>query len=77
MIQNISYKPNEITYKMFDGAAAEVLRITAKPKSVAVNGKTISELKSLDGDGWVWEPLDKGGVLRIRHSAGSQLVISK
>jgi len=52
-----------------------VLRITARPKAVKVDGKPISQQKSLANDGWTWQPLDKGGVLRIRRTGGSEIVI--
>jgi hypothetical protein len=74
VVQKISYNQDKIEYKTFDDAATEVLRITAKPKSVAVNGKTISEAKDLQNDGWVWQPLDKGGVLRINHNGGEVVI---
>ncbi len=77
VVQTISYKTDTIGYKTYDDSATEVLRVTSKPKSVTAGGKTISELKNLDGDGWTWQPLDKGGVLRIKRSGGSHVVIEK
>jgi hypothetical protein len=77
VVQKISYKQDKIEYKTFDDAATEVLRITAKPKSVAISGKAISEQKSLDNEGWTWEALDKGGVLRIRHTGGREVSVAK
>jgi len=75
VVQKISYKPNEITYKTYDNAATEVLRITAKPKSVTAAGKKIDERTDLNAEGWTFQPLDKGGVLRIRHTSASDIVI--
>jgi len=77
VVQKISYTPDKIEYKTYDDDATEVLRITAKPKSVAVNGKAISEAKELKNDCWTWQTLDKGGVLRIQRNAGSKIVIEK
>ena len=76
VVQKISYKPDDIQYKTFDNAATDVLRITAKPKNITVNGKAISERKDLQTEGWTWQGLDKGGVLRIRHS-GDDVQITK
>ncbi len=76
VVQKIKYGDNSIEYKTFDDEANEVLRLRSKPKGITVNGKAISETKSLDNDCWTWQPLDKGGVLRIRHS-GADVQITK
>ena len=75
VVQKISYKAGEIQYKTYDDAATEGLRITAKPKSVKVNGKQAGERKGLDAEGWTWEALDKGGVLKVKHTGGSEIAI--
>jgi hypothetical protein len=75
VVQKISYKPGSIEYKTYDDAAAEVLRLTSKPKSITVGGDKTAERKDLDEQGWTWRPLDKGGVLKIRHDSGSQVLI--
>lgn len=77
VVKKISYKLNSIEYTTFDNLATEVLRITSKPKSIFVNGKKIGERKNLKKDAWIWEALDKGGILRIRHDEGSNIVIIK
>jgi hypothetical protein len=77
VVQKILYQPKKIEYKTYDEDATEVLRITAKPKNVTVNGKSISERKNLEADGWTWEALDKGGVLEIRHNTGNEIVVTK
>lgn len=75
VIKTIEYRPNEIRYKTFDDASTEVLRITSKPKNVMVKGKEIDESKSPDAEGWTWKPLKKGGILRIRHTHGNEIVV--
>jgi len=40
--------------------------------AVTVDGKAISQQKSLAKDGWTWQLFDKGGVLRIRHTGGRE-----
>ena len=75
VVQKISYQQDKIEYRTFDDSGAEVLRITARPKAVKVDGKPISQQRSLANDGWTWQPLDKGGVLRIRRTGGSETVI--
>jgi hypothetical protein len=75
VVQKITYSRDKIEYRTFDDAGTEVLRTTAKPKAVTVDGKTISQQKSLAHDGWTWQPLDKGGVLRIRRTGGSKIIV--
>ena len=77
VVQTISYTSGEIQYTTFDDEASEVLRITARPRSVSVNGSIIPERQHLDQAGWTWTPLDRGGVLRIRHDSGNDVKIGK
>ncbi len=76
VVQKISYKLNEIAYRTYDNTATEVLRITAKPKSITVAGNKITERADLDAEGWTWQPLKKGGVLKIRHTGGPEITIN-
>ena len=75
VVQKISYTRDKLEYRTFDDAGSEVLRTTAKPKAVTLDGKPIPQQKSLARDGWTWQPLDKGGVLRVRRTGGSEIVI--
>ncbi len=75
VIKTIEYSPSEIRYRTFDDASTEVLRITSKPKNVILKGKEIDESKSPDTEGWTWKPLKKGGILRIRHTHGNEIVV--
>jgi len=77
VVQQISYSPKQIKYKTCDDESTEVLRIRSKPVKVAVNDTAIKLRNDLEAQGWTWEPLDRGGVLRIRHDSGSQVVINK
>ena len=77
VVQEIAYHPKEIRYNTFDNASTETLRMTTKPKRITVNGKVISETINLNAEGWTWQTLKDGGVLKIKHQTGSKLVISK
>lgn len=77
VVRDISYEPAKINYRTFDDLGTEVLRITARPRSVTVDGKTISRESSLAHEGWTWQSLDKGGILRIRRARGSDIEIRK
>ena len=67
VVKTVSYNPAEIVYVTFDKEGKETLRLTSKPASVLVNGKMITERENLDSEGWSWEKLKIGGVLRILH----------
>jgi hypothetical protein len=76
VIQQIKYTDKQISYRTFDEGAQEVLRLASKPTSVAVNGTSIKETKNKATEGWVWEPLSSGGVVRMHHTKGNQVVIT-
>ena len=44
---------------------------------VKVDGKVIKELKEIKTDGWIWQSLQQGGVLRIKQSKGNRIEIIK
>ncbi len=43
------------------------LRLASKPVAITVGGTAKKETKSTNAEGWTWEPLSTGGVLRIHH----------
>ena len=76
VVQKINYNTKNITYKTYDADAKEVLRLAEKPVTVLVNGIAIKEIKNTDTEGWVWQPLAVGGVCRINHSNGAEVVVN-
>ncbi|HWB63897.1 MAG TPA: T9SS type A sorting domain-containing protein [Chitinophagales bacterium] len=68
VISFITYQPQEIFYSTFDDSASETLRLTSKPLKVTADGVEISELQTLNTDGWTWTPYDSGGVLKVLHT---------
>jgi hypothetical protein len=77
VVQTISYKPDAIRFQTFDNAADVTLRLASKPKAVTVNGKKLSESKQVQKNNWHWQPLAKGGVLRLHVTTGNQVAIAK
>ncbi|HEY5744922.1 MAG TPA: hypothetical protein VIU12_02490 [Chryseolinea sp.] len=77
IIKKITYEPGGISYETFDNASENILRLTSKPKEVKVNGTVLAEVTDKAAAGWVWESLDKGGVLRIKQTQGNQIGIVK
>jgi hypothetical protein len=76
VVQKIKYTDKQISYQTFDTEAQEVLRLALKPASVLVNGIAIKETKNKQTEGWVWEPLSTGGVLRMHHTKGGNVTIN-
>jgi len=76
IVQRILYESESISYRTFDERATEVFRLRNKPKKVLVNGTIIKEQTNLERQGWVWEDMNKGGVLRLKHEDGPEVRIS-
>ena len=77
VLKSIEYHTGSIAYVTFDDASHEELRLVKKPATVSMEGTEMEELGSQpqDGEGWTWEPLDTGGVLRIWHKRGHRITI--
>jgi hypothetical protein len=75
VVQKIKYLDKQITYQTYDKTAKEVIRLAAKPLAVNVDGVAIKETKNPANEGWLWEPLATGGVLRVNHSGAAVSVI--
>ncbi len=75
IVQQISYKNDELTYKTFDKNSVELLRLTSKPEKILIDEKTLGENPSGEF-GWEWLSMEKGGVLKIRKS-GTAVSIRK
>ncbi|RJP67697.1 MAG: hypothetical protein C4539_09960 [Ignavibacteriales bacterium] len=75
VVKEINYSQSEISYSTFYNSSVEVLRLVCKPVVIKVNNKPMRELADLNQDGFTWEDLQSGGILRIKHSAGAQIKI--
>jgi hypothetical protein len=64
-----------INYRTFDEKATEIFRMTQKPGEVLVNQQPIPETEQTDQEGWSWKPLEKGGILTVRHWNGNRVVV--
>ena len=74
-ICKIAYEPSQITYSTFDNASEEIFRLVSKPEKVRVNDSELSETEDISTEGWEWQPLDKGGVLKVKHADGNNVEI--
>lgn len=76
IVQKINYNTKTITYRTFLPASTEVLRLMNIPKHVNVDGKNLKRVDDLaTSEGWKWEKLSDGGILRIHHLGGRNLEI--
>jgi len=75
VVKDVNHHANKVAFKTFDNQSEVVLRLVSEPKSVTVSGKTLKALTQLNADGYVWTKLDKGGVLRLKYSAGNDVMI--
>lgn len=76
IVQNISYDEKKIVYRTYLPASTEVLRLASLPKQIAVDGKAIKRVDNLTTEeGWKWEKLSDGGILRIKHLNGRNVKI--
>jgi len=74
-VQKIKYDTNKINFSTYDKQSEVVLRLAKEPKSVAVSGVKLNQISQLNEDGYVWKKLDKGGVLKIKYSAGNEVEV--
>lgn len=77
IVMSIVYEPPRISYTTFDNSSEEIFRLTYKPKAIKVNGVILKKAAENIIEGWLYQSLDKGGVLRITHSKGNKIEIFK
>ena len=77
VISRIVYEPAVISYTTFDSCSEELFRMNLKPKAVKTGGNTLTERAGNAEEGWSWQTLDKGGVLKIKHTTGRNTEIVK
>ena len=67
-----------ISYKTYKHASVETLRMTGKPSAVIeVYVKKLDFREDLESDGWTWQQLENGGIMKIKHSTGNKIKIMK
>lgn len=62
-----------IRYRTFDNSGYEIIRMTTKPAAVHLEGKPLKETKA--GEGFSWQTLKDGGILRINRLNGRQVIV--
>ena len=64
-------------YRTFDKGSTEILRMVAKPSRIKAGREVLSLRKDLTDQGWTWRPLDKGGIVIIRHRDSNTVTVYK
>jgi len=77
IVNNISYESSKILYSVFDNLSEDIFRLTSKPKKVFVDETKLQEVFDNDSEGWQWQSLPKGGILKIKQSKGKKIEIRK
>jgi hypothetical protein len=77
VIKKITYVPSRIIYSTFDSASNEIFRLTSKPAEIKVNGTLLEQVDDANSEGWTWQVLNQGGILRIKQTKGNQVEIIK
>lgn len=74
VVTTIDYKSDVIKYSTF-GFATDILRLTSKPVKIICSGKRLNEAQGENEEGYMWRPLNSGGVLEICHSESNIEII--
>lgn len=65
-----------INYSTYDIPSVETIRLVEKPARVFIGKNRVMEMTTvLAEDGFSWTPLEKGGILKIRHTSSTQVSI--
>lgn len=62
-------------YRTFDATSIETIRTASKPVKIMIGEKVLAETNEATNEGWSWQPLQKGGVLSIRHTTGNAVKV--
>jgi len=75
IVKNIAYETAKISYTTFDNSSEEIFKLTKKPDEIKVNGVVLKKAVDNSSEGWMYQSLDKGGVLKIKHTKGNKIEI--
>jgi hypothetical protein len=62
-----------VYYRTFDDDGMEILKLKNKPSAVLLNDLPLKEVSA--GEGYSWNPLEKGGVLSVRRKKGNRVIV--
>ena len=71
VVTKVHYAKSSVTYSTFDAESVDVLRLDFKPEFITVDGRGLTERKSLESEGYVWD--EKTHILRIHHTTAKNI----
>ena len=71
-VQKINYESNKISLRTYDDNGTILVRLMKKPLKVQISGAPIPE-----NQGWRWQALQQGGVLKLLHRSGKLIEVFK
>jgi len=75
VIISIVYSKGSVEYVTFDKESVDVLRLNRKPSRVIADGIVLPEIKYPSDNGWTWNTLSSGGILKISKEQQKNIVI--
>ncbi len=77
VVQKVSYGGRSVSYRTFDKASTEVLRLSFRPARVTAGDATLSERPDLNDDGYTLRALADGDyVVRVRHTKSGEVSVA-
>lgn len=76
VVQKVKYESRGVSYRTFDKAATEVLRLNFKPSHITAGGTPLAERKDLESEGYIVKPVAGDYVVRIQHLKSGEITIS-
>ena len=76
VVQKVAYSPNRISYKTFDPASTQVMRLSFKPVRIIAGVSTMAEHKNLNEPGYTIEAVGAGDyIVRITQKTSNQILV--
>jgi len=78
LVPDVPYSDLEkvaLYYRTFDNNSIETIRMVSKPVKVLLWKNELHERPNLDSEGWQWIPMEKGGLLKIRHDNANVVTV--
>lgn len=73
VVQSVSYARRQVSYRTFDAAGEETLRLTFTPTAITADGSPLSQRGDLDAEGFTWDAVNR--VLRIRRDGARDVAV--
>jgi hypothetical protein len=67
VVTNIEYGTKGFTFNTFDESGVFTARLTKKPQSIKINGKTITTFE--------WTPIGKEGAIKVNYQGGNKVEV--